>query len=399
MGFRYNVHMRRRGILGAGDIVKATRVVASLVLAILIGLVGCFQFDTEPVLNVVIAPEQGIVPYAAQIVATAPPGTFTFELPNFTIEQDEGSLEVLVDCLNWMATVTWTDGEAVKSAVVTAYGVNSRPTINRPLINGISTLWYLEPRERTLIDFSFRPATLTASRTGVDYDGAWEIREIQVECSKKLLCQQSIPDSVYRALVNGYVIENACIVYPTTTYEIAPNGLPYSPAAEEGYIYDTSQQRNVFYGVAFPAQTATIRVVVEDNFARVTEAEFEILVKPLYPWSGEAAQFDRARYFVASRNEASFHQSWCYKTCQIAKEARLYFCDTRHAEESGRALCPYCVGTQPGPCDCLGPDLDCEDFATQADAQACFDYCKSKDFGDIHGLDEDRDGIACESLP
>jgi len=393
--------MRRRGILGAGGVVKATRVVAILVLAILIGLVGCFQLDTEPVLNAVIAPEQGMVPYAAQIIATAPPGTFTFELPDSTIEQDEGSLEVLVDSLNWTATVTWTDGGAIESTVVTAYGTNACPTINRPLINGVSTLWYLEPRERTLIDFSFRPATLSASRTGVDYDGTWEIREIQVECSNKLLCQQSIPDSVYRALVNGHVLENACIVYPTWTYEMSPNGLPYSPAGQDGHMHDASQQRNVFHGVGFPAQTAMIRVTVEDDFARLTQAEFEIPVKQLLFGTGygEATQFDRARYFVASENEEFFHQSWCYKVCQIAKEARLYFCDMRHAEESGRRLCPYCSGEQPGPCECLGVDLDCEDFATQADAQACFEYCKSKDYGDIHGLDEDRDGIACESLP
>ena len=54
---------------------------------------------------------------------------------------------------------------------------------------------------------------------------------------------------------------------------------------------------------------------------------------------------------------------------------------------------------QPGPCNCTGPDLNCADFATQAQAQACFDYCRSRGYGDIHGLDGDSDGVACESLP
>jgi hypothetical protein len=38
-------------------------------------------------------------------------------------------------------------------------------------------------------------------------------------------------------------------------------------------------------------------------------------------------------------------------------------------------------------------DLDCADFATQADAQAEFERDKS----DPHGLDPDGDGVACES--
>lgn len=48
-----------------------------------------------------------------------------------------------------------------------------------------------------------------------------------------------------------------------------------------------------------------------------------------------------------------------------------------------------------GPCDCKGPDLDCADFATRADAQACYNYCKKQGFGDIFLIDIDQDGIAC----
>lgn len=51
------------------------------------------------------------------------------------------------------------------------------------------------------------------------------------------------------------------------------------------------------------------------------------------------------------------------------------------------------------PCNCAGPDLNCSDFATQAEAQRCYDYCKSQGYGDIFRLDADKDGIACESLP
>jgi len=40
-------------------------------------------------------------------------------------------------------------------------------------------------------------------------------------------------------------------------------------------------------------------------------------------------------------------------------------------------------------------DLNCSDFATQADAQAEL----SRDPSDPNGLDRDNDGIACEGLP
>lgn len=50
-------------------------------------------------------------------------------------------------------------------------------------------------------------------------------------------------------------------------------------------------------------------------------------------------------------------------------------------------------------CNCSGNLYNCSDFSTHADAQACFAYCQSAGAGDIHRLDSDSDGIACESLP
>ena len=50
-------------------------------------------------------------------------------------------------------------------------------------------------------------------------------------------------------------------------------------------------------------------------------------------------------------------------------------------------------------CDCSGNAYNCSDFSTHAQAQACYDYCKSLGRGDVHGLDRDSDGVACESLP
>lgn len=50
-------------------------------------------------------------------------------------------------------------------------------------------------------------------------------------------------------------------------------------------------------------------------------------------------------------------------------------------------------------CGCSGDIYNCSDFSTQAEAQTCYDYCKSLGHGDIHRLDVNNDGMACESLP
>jgi micrococcal nuclease len=47
----------------------------------------------------------------------------------------------------------------------------------------------------------------------------------------------------------------------------------------------------------------------------------------------------------------------------------------------------------------LRQSLHCSDFSTQAEAQMCYDYCQALGRGDVHWLDDDCDGVACESLP
>ena len=50
-------------------------------------------------------------------------------------------------------------------------------------------------------------------------------------------------------------------------------------------------------------------------------------------------------------------------------------------------------------CSCNGNLYNCDNFSTQASAQACFEYCWSVVGYDIHWLDGDDDGIACEWNP
>ncbi len=53
----------------------------------------------------------------------------------------------------------------------------------------------------------------------------------------------------------------------------------------------------------------------------------------------------------------------------------------------------------PTVCDCSGDLYNCSDFGTRAAAQACYDYCHALTGRDVHRLDSDGDGEACESLP
>jgi hypothetical protein len=57
--------------------------------------------------------------------------------------------------------------------------------------------------------------------------------------------------------------------------------------------------------------------------------------------------------------------------------------------------------TPPANCTTCADDVyNCDDFATQAEAQACHDYCMNLVGCDIHELDGyDNDGLACEHLP
>jgi len=55
--------------------------------------------------------------------------------------------------------------------------------------------------------------------------------------------------------------------------------------------------------------------------------------------------------------------------------------------------------TQPAIWDCSYNRYNCSDFTWQWQAQQCYDYCLAQVGIDVHGLDADGDGAACESLP
>jgi len=73
------------------------------------------------------------------------------------------------------------------------------------------------------------------------------------------------------------------------------------------------------------------------------------------------------------------------------------------AQQSGLKLLPSSampeVAKLTGACDCSADLHDCPDFRTHEEAQACLEHCKDLGSGDIHRLDQDNDGDACECDP
>ena len=49
------------------------------------------------------------------------------------------------------------------------------------------------------------------------------------------------------------------------------------------------------------------------------------------------------------------------------------------------------------PCQCEEDLMNCGDFTTQAEAQECFVFCGGAE-NDVHRLDADGNGLACEGL-
>jgi micrococcal nuclease len=77
----------------------------------------------------------------------------------------------------------------------------------------------------------------------------------------------------------------------------------------------------------------------------------------------------------------------------------------RHARAAGRGLWGACSTTSSKPTTKPRPpvsgwvDRDCRDFATERAAQAYFDRRGGSRANNVDGLDNDRDGLACEILP
>ena len=205
--------------------------------------VGCTLLDEpKPLFSIGLLPKSGHPPFSVEIrVTDMGEGTYTFTLPNETIEQSTNVLHTIVDADFWQVRVTWTNSEGdQQSATTIASVINNPPTIRRPeILPGMG--WFLTPLARTLLNFNYK-TTAVYGATGIsDPDGdAWHIDSIEVMCSEKFGMADSVfcpprEPGVFHAYYHGEIIENACIVYPTHTgklYPVVPSSAPLTERIE-----------------------------------------------------------------------------------------------------------------------------------------------------------------------
>jgi len=76
--------------------------------------------------------------------------------------------------------------------------------------------------------------------------------------------------------------------------------------------------------------------------------------------------------------------------------ANLEPTERQHVFDAALATGFASVATATPRCECSANLYDCADFADQAAAQACYGYCLADVGHDVHWLDADADGVACE---
>jgi hypothetical protein len=119
-----------------------------------------------------------------------------------------------------------------------------------------------------------------------------------------------------------------------------------------------AQQNAILDVDSFPTQNAVIRVVVKDEWGRLTTASFDIPVRPLSyvtdPGIGFVPWNSRTRFYVADKNSNVYHAvtsqasspyllETCYKDCGIHPNNRVFFCRESDAIASGRTRCSLCA--------------------------------------------------------
>jgi hypothetical protein len=71
----------------------------------------------------------------------------------------------------------------------------------------------------------------------------------------------------------------------------------------------------------------------------------------------------------------------------------------KETEEATRSLerAPLDTDIEAATCSCDANTYNCTDFDTPQDAQACYDNCMTLVNSDIHLLDDDENGVVCET--
>lgn len=124
-----------------------------------------------------------------------------------------------------------------------------------------------------------------------------------------------------------------------------------------------------------------------------------------YVWTSDGALFNEKLLAVGFGEVLIIGKNTQYEERFRQAQARakaqgmgMWGIEESPAEEDATLDTDKWTSTYQGPYDPRGPDRDCSDFSTQAEAQGFFEAAGGP-AQDPHRLDSNRDGIACESLP
>jgi hypothetical protein len=123
------------------------------------------------------------------------------------------------------------------------------------------------------------------------------------------------------------------------------------------------------------------------------------------PLTAAGAEVDISVEMIAPATVGNYSAAWSVcqgDNCFSKMTVQIVSGDLPTAPPPQPTETPQAAQSTPAPapvCDCSGDLYNCGDFSTHRAAQACFNYCREQGRGDIHRLDSDNNGSACESLP
>jgi len=85
--------------------------------------------------------------------------------------------------------------------------------------------------------------------------------------------------------------------------------------------------------------------------------------------------------------------------CHMNSSIGEYHCHNNDKEDEAKINSKTEARTEArGVYDCSSNTYNCSDFSRHEDAQNAYGYCMESAGKDVHDLDRDNDGIACEDL-
>lgn len=90
---------------------------------------------------------------------------------------------------------------------------------------------------------------------------------------------------------------------------------------------------------------------------------------------------------------------WCDGVCESSTPSTITNNSSTIPASTATPIPATPITTSNTACYCASNKYNCGDFQTHQEAQNLYNCCLQKVGADVHRLDRDKDGSACESLP